>query len=153
MSLSQSTDISSSTLEFSRAETPLPQGLHPPPPEHELKRYGREPLPPLPRKRASAVSDFSEELNDALATPRPVVSPDEGSIDVYYCQSPSDPGDAETIQPTDKHTDIQRRAGLKVNTADVSRAWPETPISPQRKSSVQKMPFTSASQTHQPFGN
>jgi hypothetical protein len=90
------------------------------------------------------VSAFSKEVDDILATPEPVVTPDEGSIHLMLCrEATSDNGRAEIVYPADRHTKDknQKREELKVNTADVPRGGVETLSSPQpqHKASISKV--------------
>ncbi|KAK3300048.1 uncharacterized protein B0H64DRAFT_448084 [Chaetomium fimeti] len=144
MPLPQSPDISSSTLGWSGPDAPVHHPLAPPP-RREVERYGKRALPPVPLHRHSGVSAFSKEVDDALATPAPVVSPAEGSIYLMFCDEPTDNGHAEITynpdKPADKHL---KKEGLKVNTAGVPGAGFETLRSPQPQhklsiSKIQKM--------------
>jgi hypothetical protein len=145
MSLPQINNVSSSTLRLSGVDTPPFQGLSPPH-QRDVEWYGKRPLPEppgprVPLRRHSCVSTFSKEVDDALATPEPVDTPDEGSIYLmFFHDSVSDNGDAEIVYTTDKHANQkQKREELKVDTAGVARGQFNTPMSPQSKSSISKV--------------
>ncbi|KAH6651086.1 hypothetical protein F5144DRAFT_589395 [Chaetomium tenue] len=141
MPLPRSPDVSSSTLGWSGSDAPAHHPLAPPP-RREVERYGKRALPPVPLQRDPGVSAFSKEVDEALATPAPVVSPAEGSIYLMFCGDPADNGQAETTHNPDKIADkYQRKEGLKVNTAGVPRAESETLRSPrpQHKLSISRI--------------
>ncbi|KAK4251217.1 hypothetical protein C7999DRAFT_11033 [Corynascus novoguineensis] len=118
----RSSDTSSSTLTWSRLDTSLHQLLPPPPPE-EVERYENRPLPPLPPQQNSGVSTSCKEVDGALTTPEPVVSPGEANIDFMFSGETS-PGNkhVKIACRTNLHLDKSRnREVLWVNTADVLR--------------------------------
>ncbi|EAQ93607.1 hypothetical protein CHGG_01842 [Chaetomium globosum CBS 148.51] len=141
MPLPRSPDVSSSTLGWSGSHAPAHHPLAPPP-LREVERYGKRSLPPVPLQRDPRVSAFSKEVDEALATPAPVVSPAEGSIYLMFCGDPTDNGQAETTSNTDKIAEKhQKKEGLKVNTAGVPGAESELLRSPQpqHKLSISKI--------------
>ncbi|KAK4234838.1 hypothetical protein C8A03DRAFT_37354 [Achaetomium macrosporum] len=136
MTLPQSTDVSSSSLALSGTGSPSlhPLSAHPP---REVERYEKRALPPVPPKRESGVSNFSKVVDDALATPDPVDTP-EGSI-VPFIYRPSlspraapEDGDAEFVEILDYPTDSkQRRGDLKLATADLPATATGSALSPK----------------------
>ncbi|KAL2144413.1 hypothetical protein VTI28DRAFT_9150 [Corynascus sepedonium] len=123
MPLPRSSDISSSTLRWSRLDASLYQLQLPPPPPEEVERYKNRALPPLPPRRNSGVSTFCKEMDGALTSPGPVVSPSEASVDLKFCGETS-PGNKHVKMAckTKLHLDKSRnREVLRVNTADILR--------------------------------
>ncbi|AEO70082.1 uncharacterized protein THITE_2121003 [Thermothielavioides terrestris NRRL 8126] len=136
MALQESANVSSSSLGLSGAETPLPNSLSPPPPR-DAERYEKRILPQVPRKRESGVSNFSKEVDEALATPDSVITPDEGSICLIYRPSPSPRsapggGDAEFAAALDhEKDDNQKREDLKLDIANLPTSVPGGVLSPK----------------------
>ncbi|KAK3309606.1 uncharacterized protein B0T15DRAFT_488323 [Chaetomium strumarium] len=136
MVLPQSADVSSSTLALSRTGSPSLQPLSPPPPR-EVEKYEKRALPPVPLKRDSIVSNFSKEVDEALATPDPVDTPEGSIVPFIYCPplspraAPED-GDAEFVEDIDYPTDSKPgRGDLKLATGDLSGAATASVISPK----------------------
>ncbi|KAL2198975.1 hypothetical protein P885DRAFT_58385 [Corynascus similis CBS 632.67] len=128
MPLPRSSDISSSTLRWSRLDASLHQLQLPPPPSEEVERYKNRALPPLPPRRNSGISTSSKEMDGTLTSPRPVVSPSEASVDLKFCGEIS-PGNKHVKMAckTNLHLDKSRnRKVLWVNTADVLRLGSNT---------------------------
>ncbi|SPQ17881.1 4e7d66d9-0422-4270-ac91-91cf43ec624e [Thermothielavioides terrestris] len=108
MALQESANVSSSSLGLSGAETPLPNSLSPPPPR-DAERYEKRILPQVPRKRESGVSNFSKEVDEALATPDSVITPDEDH----------------------EKDDNQKREDLKLDIANLPTSVPGGVLSPK----------------------
>ncbi|KAL2168116.1 hypothetical protein VTG60DRAFT_380 [Thermothelomyces hinnuleus] len=138
MSLPQTVGISSSTLGRSRPNLRTQRSLPPPPPE-EIARYEKRPLPPLPSRRNSVLSAFSKEVDEALATPEPVVSPDEGTIYLIFCDETL-PGDAHAEIGCQADTCLDKnrhREELRIDTGLVRSVGSDTPSFPQPQSKLQ----------------
>ncbi|KAL1843741.1 hypothetical protein VTJ49DRAFT_122 [Mycothermus thermophilus] len=141
MACSQSPDVSTSTLREVQTRSTPPYGSLSPPPRRHMESPEKRYLPPSPLKRNSGLLAFSQEADAALATPEPVMSPDEDSI--FLMLRPDGPAEnhhSDTDHATSKHVKRKKkRSNLRLCSTDGAQEPFDAPLSQQPKSSIYKM--------------